>query len=211
MHAKPSEADTVKKTFSDMLRAFFRKFLERSAKVLDSIGITPNLLTLLGVIGAVLAALLLANGKLLIAGFIAGAASAMDAFDGSLARYQGATKPFGAFLDSTLDRYSEGILCFGLGLYFYSTQQYAMILWVAAAILGSMLVSYTRARGEAAGFSVHCGLFTRVERTIVFVLSLISGLVGPGIILIAVLANITALQRIFCVYRQEKNQVREDE
>ncbi|MBN1264117.1 MAG: CDP-alcohol phosphatidyltransferase family protein [Anaerolineales bacterium] len=211
MQAKPSQAEHVKKTFSDLLRAVFQKFLERSAKILDSLGITPNFITLLGVLGAVLAAVLIAQGKLLIAGIVAGTASAMDAFDGSLARYQGIKSPFGAFLDSTLDRYSEGILCLGLGYYFYSIQRADMVLWVAAAILGSMLVSYTRARGEAAGYSLHCGLFTRLERTIAFVLSLIFGLVGPGIILIAVLANITALQRIFSVWQQEKKQVREDE
>jgi len=188
-----------------MLRAFFQKFLENSARFLDKIGITPNMITLLGLLGAAAAAVLIGRGNLFIAGILAGSASAMDAFDGSLARFQGIKSSFGAFLDSTLDRYSEGILCIGLGYYFIQVERPDLVLWTGAAILGSMLVSYTRARAEAAGYSIHCGLFTRVERTIVLVLSLVTGLVGPGIIILAVFSNLTALQRIHSVWRQEKH------
>jgi len=81
-----------------------------------------------------------------------------------------------------------------------------MIVWCTAAVLGSMLVSYTRARGEAAGYVVRSGIFTRLERTIVFIVSLAVSLPVVGIIAIAVFSNITAIQRIIEVLRQEKDQ-----
>jgi CDP-diacylglycerol---glycerol-3-phosphate 3-phosphatidyltransferase len=202
-------AEPTKRSFSEWIRFVFKDFLNHSAEFLDSIGVTPNLITVFGVLGAAVSAWLIWQGYLLIGAATAAAAAAMDAFDGSLARFQGITSPLGAFLDSTLDRYSEGILILGLGLYFLRNGQPNMIIWCTAAVLGSILVSYTRARGEAAGYTVRSGLFTRLERTIVFIVSLAAGLPEAGIILIAVFSNITAMQRIIEVFRQDKDQSQE--
>ncbi len=211
MSVNSTPADPAKRTFSEWIRFVFKDFLNHAAKFLDSIGITPNLITLFGVFGAVVSAWLIWQGYLLIGAATAAAAAAMDAFDGSLARFQGITSPLGAFLDSTLDRYSEGILILGLGLFFLRNGQPDMIIWCTAAVLGSMLVSYTRARGEAAGYTVRSGLFTRLERTIVFIISLAAGLPVAGIILVAVFSHVTAIQRIVEVLRQEKGQSGESE
>ncbi len=206
MSVNSTPAETTKRTFSEWIRFIFKDFLNQASEFLDSIGITPNLITVMGVLGAAVSALLIYQGYLVIGAAAAAAAAAMDAFDGSLARYQGIKSPLGAFLDSTLDRYSEGILLLGLSLYFLRTGQPNMIVWCTAAVLGSMLVSYTRARGEAAGYVVRSGIFTRLERTIVFIVSLAVSLPVVGIIAIAVFSNITAIQRIIEVLRQEKDQ-----
>jgi len=201
----------ARKTLTDILRSVFRKLLNRSASILDRVGVTPNMITIFGLIGTAAAAFLVYRGYLLAAAITAAAFAAMDAFDGSLARYQGVKGPFGAFLDSTIDRYGEGLLLMGVGLYFLENQKPAMILVAGAAILGSMLVSYTRARGEAVGYTVKCGIFTRVERAIVLILSLAAGYPEVGVGLVAVFANLTAIQRILAVVRQEKERSWEPE
>lgn len=201
----------ARKTLTDVLRAVFRKLLNRSAATLDRLGVTPNMITIFGLIGTAIAAFFVYRGQLFVAAIAAAVSAAMDAFDGSLARYQGIKGPFGAFLDSTIDRYGEGLLLMGLGLYFLEIQKPAMILVTGGAILGSMLVSYTRARGEAVGYTVRCGLFTRVERAIVLIFSLAAGYPEVGVVLVAVFANFTAIQRILTVVQQEKDSSGEQE
>jgi CDP-diacylglycerol--glycerol-3-phosphate 3-phosphatidyltransferase len=160
------------------------------------------MISLLGFAGQVIGAILVAFGALSAAGFVLLFLSPLDALDGSLARLRGEASKFGAFFDSVLDRYSELLLFAGFLVYFLRRFDQDMVLWTFAAAAGSILVSYTRARGEALGFEVRRGLLTRFERYIIIIPTLIFAVPKFGIIVIAILANFTAIQRFIHVRRQ---------
>ena len=193
-------------TFSDLARARLKGILDAVARFLDSLGVTPNMLSLLGFAGQVLGAILIGLGALSAAGFVLLFLSPLDALDGSLARLRGEASKFGAFFDSVLDRYSELLLFAGFLVYFLGRIDQKMALWTFAAAAGSILVSYTRARGEALGFEVRRGLLTRLERYIIIIPTLILAYPKHGIIVVAVLANFTAIQRFIHVRRQALEQ-----
>ncbi|MEE9216883.1 MAG: CDP-alcohol phosphatidyltransferase family protein [Anaerolineales bacterium] len=193
-------------TFSDLARARLKGILDAVARFLDSLGVTPNMLSLLGFAGQVLGAILIGLGALSAAGFVLLFLSPLDALDGSLARLRGEASEFGAFFDSVLDRYSELLLFAGFLVYFLGRIDQKMALWTFAAAAGSILVSYTRARGEALGFEVRRGLLTRFERYIIIISTLILAYPKHGIIVVAVLANFTAIQRFIHVRRQALEQ-----
>ncbi len=193
-------------TFSDLARARLKGILDVVARLLDSLGVTPNMLSLLGFAGQVMGAMLVAVGALSAAGFVLLFISPLDALDGTLARLRGEASKFGAFFDSVLDRYSELLLFAGFLVYFLGRFDQKMALWTFAAAAGSILVSYTRARGEALGFEVRRGLLTRLERYIIIIPTLIFGVPKFGIIVIAILANFTAIQRFIHVRRQALEQ-----
>ena len=193
-------------TFSDLARARLKGILDAAARFLDSLGVTPNMLSLLGFAGQVLGAILIALGALSAAGFVLLFLSPLDALDGSVARLRGEASKFGAFFDSVLDRYSELLLFAGFLIYFLRRFDQDMALWTFAAAAGSVLVSYTRARGEALGFEVRRGLLTRFERYIIIIPTLIFAVPKFGIIVIAILANFTAIQRFIHVRRQALEQ-----
>ena len=200
MSRSKAPADEV--TLSDRLRAVFKGVLDPAGRWLIRLGLSPNALTLIGFGGNVVAAYLLARGWFLAGGLVFLALSAFDALDGTVARLSQKVTRFGAFLDSTLDRYAELAVFAGL-LYFYLGTGDAlttMVLFAAAA--GSVLVSYTRARAEALGFTAKGGLLTRALRVIILGLALVLGFPAVGLWVIAILANFTAIQRIWIVYRQ---------
>ncbi len=167
-----------------------------------SLGVTPNMLSAAGFGGHVLGAILLGLGYLRVAGFVVLLLAPLDAVDGSLARLRGEPSKFGAFVDSAVDRYSEMLLFGGFLVYFLGRFDKGMVLWVFAAAVGSILVSYTRARGESLGFEMRRGVLTRFERYLIIIPSLILPSPKLGIILIAIFANFTAIQRFIHVRRQ---------
>ena len=191
-------------TFSDLARARLKGALDAVALFLDGLGVTPNMLTLAGFGGHVLGAILIGLGYLRAAGFVLLLLAPLDALDGSLARLRDETSKFGAFFDSVVDRYSEMLLFAGFLVYFLRRFDQDMALWVFAAAAGSILVSYTRARGEALGYEVRRGLLTRFERYLIIIPALIFGAPKFGIIVIAILANFTAIQRSIHVRRQDQ-------
>lgn len=184
------------------MRVRFKGLLDAIGGVFNSLGIGPTMLTVAGLVGHLVAAVLIARGSLFVGGIVLGVLAPVDAIDGTLARIRGEASKFGAFVDSVIDRYSEMVLFGALMVYFANRFERSMVLWVFAAAAGSVLVSYTRARGEALGYEVRSGLLTRLERYVVLVPSLLLGLVRPGIVLVAVLANFTAVQRFLHVRRQ---------
>jgi len=130
----------------------------------------------------------------------------LDAVDGSLARRKGSQTPFGAFLDSVTDRYDELFLLGGL-LYYFSTagnRTGIMLTYIAAA--GAVLVSYTRARAEALGFEAKVGILSRVERYLILIPGLLFHIPLISVSIIAVLGNLTAIQRLFHVRKQAEQQ-----
>lgn len=177
--------------------------------------LTPNQVTVVGMALTFVAAGLAAFGYLLWAGVVLILAGTCDILDGALARSTHKSYPYGAFLDSTLDRYSEGAIYVGLAAYFISMGgplQRWLVLATIAALAGSFLVSYVRARAQSLGFTCDSGIFARPERVVVTVIGLVfSGVLGGYVLyavvfLLAVLTNLTALQRIREVWLQGRAQ-----
>lgn len=190
---------------TEWARHQFKWLLDPIAEGLAKLGISPNFLTFFGVLLNAGAAYFLATGQFLVGGLAVGFASAFDALDGALARQTGRTTAFGAFLDSTLDRYSEAILYFGLSFHYVHAGEGIHALLCYAAITGSLLVSYTRARAEGLGIQCKEGLLTRVERTLLLILFLLINRMDIGLWVIALLAHVTAGQRIYTVWRKTDN------
>lgn len=189
------------------LKAEFQAWINGVAEFAYKIGLSPNTVSIIGIIFAVASALLysvwrvntvlvpVAGVLLLLSGFC-------DSLDGVLAQKWGKITAFGAFLDSTLDRYSDALVICGIivgGL--------CDLVWGLAALIGSFLVSYTRARGEASGIKmITVGIAERAERVIIlvavsFLFIVDAAVVNYGVIIVAILANLTVLQRVLHVKR----------
>lgn len=165
------------------------------------------MVSIIGLIAYGASGMVLGMGHPAAAGWLLVVFGPLDAVDGLLAREQGRVSPFGAFFDSTVDRYAEFFLFLGLMVYLMLHRQGGLVeaALVLSAMTGSLLVSYTRARAEALGFSCKVGMLTRFERIVILVLGLIFGWIYPVLVIIAVFTHITALQRIFHVYRQSSD------
>ena len=187
---------------TDWMRRSFKFVLDPLSKFLAWYGIAPNVLTVLGFLLHFGVAYLLYNGNFFWGSIAMAGASAFDGVDGALARASGQSTKFGAFLDSTLDRYSEAVVYLGLLAYYGRQDMLTAQLLVYAAIIGSLLVSYTRARAEGLGVACKEGLFTRVERVVVLCFFLLINQMQIGLWVLAILANVTAFQRIYMVWRK---------
>ncbi len=189
------------------MRVWFRWYYYPIAAFLNRLGIRPNTVTLIGLAGTVGCALLIGFGHLTWAGILLLIMGPVDAMDGALARMRNEATAWGAFVDAVTDRYSELFLFLGFLMYYMAHSNAIGILFAYLAAAGSVLVSYVKARVDASKLDANVGLLTRVERYIVLIPGLIfSGLYQPlaliAIIIIAVFANFTALQRIFRVRRE---------
>jgi len=195
---------------SDRLKAMGRAALAPLVNVLAAGGVTPNSVTVAGLVLVLAASLLIWQRSLLLGAIFLAVGAGLDAVDGGLARAQGGGTPFGAFLDSTLDRMGEGLVYLGIVAYWLSVtvQPFAPVMLAALALSGSFLVSYSRARAEAVGFTASNGLAPRTERLIILVLGLALAGLGHSIFLlvamgiIAILAWVTVAQRIWNVRAQ---------
>lgn len=192
----------TKPTFADRLRIWFKWLLDPIAGFLNRLGLMPNTVTLLGLVGTTIGAVLVARGNLLAGGLIILVSVPIDALDGAMARLRGMPTDFGAFVDSVTDRYGELAIFGGLMYYFAMRGDSLSVLGTFFATAGSVLVSYVKARAESLGFSAKVGILTRVERYLVLAPSLIFNQPVLGVWIIAVLANLTALQRILEVRKQ---------
>ena len=170
--------------------------------------ITPNMVTWLGFLLTIGAAVLIIREQLLAAGFLVLVAGLFDILDGALARYTNRTTRFGAILDSTLDRLSDAALLIGILVLYAREQSSLHILLVSLALLGSLLVSYIRARAEAQGLECQVGIFTRPERVIVLALGLLLSQLANALVItlsiITVLSFFTVGQRLLYVWQQTK-------
>jgi len=192
----------VSLTLTDRLRALFKQPLERIGIGLYKAGIRPNMITLFGLFGTIVGAFFVGRGDLMLGGFLILLMGPVDALDGAVARASGTTTTFGAFLDSVIDRYIESFIYAGLIYYFDSQQQALGVMLSFFALVGSVLVSYARARALSLGVESKIGLLTRVERMVVIGPTILLGIPMIGVAIVAVMANITALQRIFHVKQQ---------
>ncbi len=197
--------------FTTRFEAWVRRRAEDLMSAIGRVPLTPNQVTVVGFGLTVAASVLIAFGQLRWAGVVLIFAGTCDILDGALARSTHKSYAYGAFLDSTLDRYSEGAIYLGLAAYFVSaggSLERWLVLATFAALAGSFLVSYVRARAQSLGFSCETGLFARPERVVVTVIGLIFGgvVLYAVIFLLAALTNLTALQRIREVWLQGRAQ-----
>jgi CDP-diacylglycerol---glycerol-3-phosphate 3-phosphatidyltransferase len=188
-------------SFSERFRPKVAGLLQPIGRGLIRLGISANALTLGGTLLMAIVGVLLANGQFLIGGGLLILSAPLDALDGTVARLAGTAGKFGAFLDSTSDRYAEGFILIGLLIYGLTRRDDWIAVSAFAAMWGSFAVSYTRARAEGLGYECKIGLLTRLERLLLICVMLLTGWILPGLIALAVLTHVTALQRILFVRR----------
>ena len=166
--------------------------------------ITPNQLTLLGLVANCLVAFFIAKGDLsyLIIGVLIWVAGFFDALDGSLARATGKTTVFGNFWDSVLDRYADSVIYFGILFHFLQLNEPDYVIVVVIAIVGSLVVSYTRAKAESLDQTCEVGLMPRSVRIIILGAGFCVNQVFWGLVIVAAFSHLTVLQRIYHVYRK---------
>lgn len=193
---------------------------EKAHRLADPVGrvvaktrIPPNVITIAGFLLIFGVAWVLSEGRFVLGGILVLVVSSTDFVDGAVARAMGRETKFGALLDSSLDRYSEAVLLFGV-LWFYA-QQAAIteMTLIFATIVGSLLVSYVRARAEGLGLDAEVGIMRRTLRILTLSLGLLLSPIEPALLVVlwilAVSTNLTALYRLFYVWRADRNGSRE--
>jgi CDP-diacylglycerol--glycerol-3-phosphate 3-phosphatidyltransferase len=187
---------------SELIGARIRNSTLRLGEALAGLGLTPNAVTAIGFVLNLLVAFIIARGNQQLGGVALLIASGFDMLDGAVARATGTVTKFGGFLDSTLDRYSESIVLGGVLVFLLNSSDYfAGALLVFAATTGSLLISYARARAEAAGYRASVGLLARPERVIVLAIGLLIGQLIPALWILAIGTHLTVLTRIAHVWR----------
>ena len=204
-NTEPANRVSTLHTFTDWVRQIFSFVLTPLAEYIVKIGIHPNVLTFSGLVGNMIGAYFLSQGNFLWGGIIILVMGPIDALDGATARAKGVITPWGAFVDSTSDRWSESVIMLGLLVHYATTNAAQSAVLVLLALVGSLMVSYTRARAEALGFKANVGVMTRLERYLVLAPALLFNHPEIALWIIAPLANITAVQRILHVRKQWYN------
>jgi CDP-diacylglycerol--glycerol-3-phosphate 3-phosphatidyltransferase len=181
---------------------------QRARNALIESRLTPNAISLTGLVGNIVAAVLVFERYFFLAGLAFVAGSVMDTLDGRYSRMSGKGTPFGAFLDSTLDRMEEGIVLTAVGGYFAARGNETAVAATVAAVLFSLMVSYTRARAEALGVECKVGIASRAVRVVILSIGLLFAkgaglgdfeLLEASVYVLAVLTIITTFQRIWHV------------
>ncbi len=195
--------------FTTRFQAWVRRLAMRAMARAQRLPITPNQLTITGLAITCLAAALVALDHPFTGGVVLLFAGVFDIFDGALARASNRSYPYGAFLDSTTDRMSEGVIMISLAVYFERRGIAVGPVLVVLATAGSYLVSYVRARAQSLGFTCEGGLLARPERVLLTVLGLLLTPIHPGgllavVAILAVFTNFTAIQRVWIVWRQSR-------
>lgn len=207
--------------YRDFLQRVIYVIINPLIQIMVKVGVTPNMVTTIGFVGNLAATALFVVAALMASGDMPQAmamvgwggatilfAGLFDMMDGRLARVSGKSSVFGALWDSTLDRYSEMVSLFGVSVVFLYCDWFWMGIVTYAAILGSVMVSYVRARAEGLGIECKVGLLQRPERVVITALAAITSGVtdnlwwlAGGMVVIAVLANLTACWRIVHCYK----------
>jgi archaetidylinositol phosphate synthase len=175
-------------------------FLEAIVRPLTRAGVTPNTITVIGLLISLAGAYLFYQREQFWAALVLLVGSLIDALDGTLARMTGKTSRFGAFLDSTFDRISDGAVLFGIAL-----GNLVDWRWAFLTFMGSYLVSYERCRAELAGSGkLAVGIAERAERLLILIFAALVGYVDYGVYIVGILAWITVLQRMWAAYQRLK-------
>lgn len=189
----------------DARRLATRYFEEPAARFLHTLKLTPNFVTLLGLVGTAGAAYLAGVGSLLAAGLALAAASVLDMLDGALARLTGRASRFGAALDSVADRLSEAVLLLGIFIFYLRGDDDVGATLAVVALIASYMVSYIRARGEGLGITMKdSGLGTRPERLVLMIVGLVTGWVIVALGIVIAISVATSVQRMHHLWRETK-------
>jgi len=202
----PSLWERITKAHVHFVTSGYLRLMEPVAVVLIKLRVTANALTTIGTLSTIAGGIAFGMGHMRVGGIIIAVTAIADALDGIVARKTGKVTTFGAFYDSSLDRVADGALFAGIA-YFYAThpvyENYPMLIVSLVGMIGTFMVSYTRARAEALGLNAKVGVMQRAERVILlcapqalFGLALGGWVLAGVIVLLAVTAWITAIQRI---------------
>jgi CDP-diacylglycerol--glycerol-3-phosphate 3-phosphatidyltransferase len=191
---------------TQLLQGWARSMARRVAQIFVKTPITPNMLTLFGLVLNAVVAALLATNHLVAGGLMIIAAGLFDMLDGALAKITNRMSTFGAFLDSVVDRYSEALILLGLLLHYYylqGTQSILEIVLIYVILVGSMMISYARARAGALHIHNEVGILARPERIILLAIGLIfqTVLLFWVLLFLAVGTQFTAIQRVVYVWQ----------
>ena len=192
--------------FRIQVERLIRQALGPVVQILVRIQVSPNAVSVTGILVTIGAVGLFVGGAPVAAGLIFLLGSLLDVLDGELARASNRVTPFGAIFDSLLDRISEGVLLIAIAWYFADRGEVAGVVITVAGMLGSVSTSYVRARAEAAGTTCTVGWITRPERIIILTLGMIFGQLFAAIVILFVLATLTVIQRTAHVHRMVREQ-----
>lgn len=189
-----------------LARSIINRFLEKPLiLILKRLGVSPNLITILGLGITLLSAYLISNGQFMIGGIVLIISSTFDLLDGSLARSLGKVTVFGGVLDSLSDRIGEVAIFCGLLIFYIAEPMKLEIILVFFALSGSLLVSYIRARAQAASIDCEIGIMTRPERLVLISLGLLINQMSIILWIIVALTMVTAGQRILHTWKSLRN------
>jgi len=172
------------------------------ARLLLRAHLRPNQLTVAGLGVSIVAAQAFSQGRFRLAAGLLTVAGLLDFFDGSLARLARSESSFGAFLDSVVDRYSDLVILLGIVIYYERADQPSGVFFTMATLVGTIMVSYTKARAQSIGTRCEIGLMERPERMIVLIAGALFNLLFAAVIALALLTNLTAIHRIVYVWRE---------
>ncbi len=204
-------------TLSDRAKKLSYVVLMPIARALHRAGVSPDAVTLAGLVVVGAGAWRLAEGAWLQAAVILLLALPMDTLDGAVARLHPTFRPFGSFLDSSLDRYADALILGGIGLYYAQAGETLLVMLAFVALHGALTISYLRAKAEALDIQCKIGLFTRFERLAVILAALVgSAVIGPdaldvGLMILAIGTQYTALERLVFVGRTLRTQAQPTE
>jgi CDP-diacylglycerol--glycerol-3-phosphate 3-phosphatidyltransferase len=199
--------------FPEWLKNGFIKLLNPITGIFVKFNLHPNTFTVWGLIITLISIIFFIRGDLILAGILILIGGICDIIDGKVARESGQVSRFGALFDSSIDRYSEVFMFFGVATFFVRADDYLTSVVVFIALGGSTMVSYVRARAEGLGFECKVGLFQRPERIVFLGIGSIIGVFALKIAIwiVAIMANITAIHRIIYIYKldQKKKRMKE--
>jgi CDP-diacylglycerol--glycerol-3-phosphate 3-phosphatidyltransferase len=191
-------------TYTRLIGITFGWMIDRIVRWLALSKIHPNALTFIGLVINIWAAFLFASGKMFAAGLVVVGASVFDMVDGRVARQTGQVTRFGGFFDSVLDRYSDLALYVGLQVYYASINRFPYIVLTAIVMMGSVMVSYTRARAENSIPSCKVGFLERPERIVLIMIGALFNRMAPVLWVIAILSNWTVVHRMLYTWQESR-------
>ena len=192
-------------TVTDWFRVTFKGVVDPIADFFNRLGIHPNYMTGAGLVLNAIGVVFIAQGSMTLGGVFILIGGPFDVLDGTMVRRLNQPTRFGAFVDSIIDRWSEMLILFGLAYYYVNSSDPSgpvNVLLVFLAIMGSVMVSYTKSRAESLGFTANVGVMTRLERDLIMAPCLLFNVPWVAIWILAIFANFTALQRTWHVRKQ---------
>ncbi|HWO73034.1 MAG TPA: CDP-alcohol phosphatidyltransferase family protein [Dehalococcoidia bacterium] len=192
-----------------MPRALPRQVTTPVVAVFIRLGVTPNMLTIAQLAGGIIAAVIIASGELVWGGVVLFAAALLDGFDGTLARTTGRVTRFGGVFDSTVDRLFEGVVLGGLLYYYLERGAREESMLVFASAVGSLCVSYVRARAEVENVELYDGLFTRAVRILFLTAGLVFGGLRVVLWVLATMTLVTTLHRLYVTWQRLRDSDRQ--